>query len=217
MRSGLDAKEIRERVEQVTRDAFPLTTPIWEIVHRRFLAHFIEQRVIGELESEESAVEPDRVKAAIVFADLAGYTRLTEEAGEEEALTAVERFVAAVSSTLPQEARIVKTIGDEVMVVGSNVTALAKWAVRFQLHNTLRPRPRIGLHSGSVIYRDGDFFGREVNRAARVSARAAGGEVLVTDAVVKAVGKELNFELIGHVQLKGFTKPTELYVASSKN
>ena len=70
---------------------------------------------------------------AIAFADLAGYTRLTEEQGEEEAVGAVERFVEAVEHTLPEDARVIKTIGDEVMVVGSDPAALVDWAVGFQV------------------------------------------------------------------------------------
>jgi adenylate cyclase len=64
-----------------------------------------------------------------------------------------------------------------------------------------------------VLYRDGDYYGREVNQAARVSARAGGGEVLVTRPIVDAAGSHLEFELIGEVRLKGFSGPTELFVA----
>ena len=76
-----------------------------------------------------------------------------------------------------------------------------------------RPRPRIGLHWGRTLYRDGDYYGREVNLASRVGARAAGGEVLVTRSVVDAGGAHLEFDLIGAVKLKGFSEPTELFIA----
>ena len=88
---------------------------------------------------------------AIAFADLAGYTRLTEEAGEEQALDVVERFVEAVEETLPDDARVIKTIGDEVMIVGADAGALVDWAVGFQaLKPGERPLPRIGIHYGAV-------------------------------------------------------------------
>jgi adenylate cyclase len=153
----------------------------------------------------------------IVFADLAGYTRLTEEAGDEQAVDVVDRFVSAVEATLPDDARIVKTIGDEVMVVGSDPTGLCEWAVGFQELFRERPLPRIGMHHGAVLYRDGDYYGREVNLAARVGARSAGGEVLVTQAVVEAGSPHLRFERIGEVRLKGFSGPTELYLASARD
>jgi adenylate cyclase len=110
---------------------------------------------------------------------------------------------------------VVKTIGDEVMVVGSDVGALAEWAVGFQeLVQDERPLPRIGIHHGEVVYRDGDYFGREVNLSARVVARAAGGEVLVTRSVVDASRTEhLRFDRIGEVKLKGFRDATELFLA----
>ena len=186
-------------------------------VHLRFLQHFIEQDVVGHLELEvDEATDLGRLRVGIAFVDLAGYTRLTEEAGEEEALDIVERFVESVESSLPDDARVVKTIGDEVMVVGSDPSALVDWAVGFQLMQTERPLPRIGIHVGGALYRDGDYYGRAVNLASRVGARAAGGEVLVTRDVVEAAGRHLEFRHIGEVRLKGFRTATELFVARSR-
>jgi adenylate cyclase len=106
----------------------------------------------------------------------------------------------------------VKTIGDEVMVVGNDIEAMVDWAVGFVGLFEERPEPRIGIHWGTALYRDGDYFGREVNLASRVVARARGAEVLVTDSVVEAVGgvSQLDFEAIGQVKLKGFDEPRQL-------
>jgi adenylate cyclase len=156
---------------------------------------------------------------AIAFADLAGYARLTVEQGDEAAVNTVERFVAAVGDELPLDARVIKTLGDEVMVVGSDAVALTEWAVRLQAGIAAgEPRPRIGIHYGEALYRDGDYFGREVNQAARVVARAGGGEVLVTRPVVDLAGgvDGVRFELIGEVRLKGFSEPTELFLARAR-
>ena len=62
------------------------------------------------------------MRVAIAFADLAGYARLTDQRGDEEAVVAVERFVDVVEQTLPVGARVIKTLGDEVMVVGADPT-----------------------------------------------------------------------------------------------
>jgi adenylate cyclase len=185
-------------------------------VHQRFLAYYVEQDVVGHMESdlEEGELDLGRLRVTIVFADLAGYTRMTEEEGEEEALSAVERFVDAVENTLPDDARIIKTIGDEVMIVSPDPAAMVDWAVGFQQLLTERPRPRIGMHFGEALYRDGDYYGRSVNMASRVAARSAGGEVLVTRPVVEAAGSHLEFERIGQVKLKGFQQATELFLAS---
>jgi adenylate cyclase len=214
MREGVPGLEMAEEMEGLARDLLPIASPLMDYVHRRFLQHFVAQDVVGhmetELEDDESAA--GRVRVAIAFADLAGYTRFTEEEGEEEALSSVERFVEGVTHTLPEDARVVKTIGDEVMIVGTDVGALVDWAVGFLGTVEERPEPRIGMNVGSTLYRDGDYFGREVNLASRVVARARGGEVLVADSVVEAVSgaSDLRFEPIGHVKLKGFDEPRQL-------
>jgi adenylate cyclase len=215
MRDGVGGLEMAEEMEGLARELLPLSSPIMDHLHRRFLQHFVEQDVVGHMEAdlEDQALELGRLRVAIAFADLAGYTRMTEEAGEEEALTAVERFVEGVEETLPDDARIIKTLGDEVMVVGSDPAALTDWAVGFQAMHTERPLPRIGIHYGETLYRDGDYYGREVNQAARVAARAAGGEVLVTRPVVDAAGSHVEFDPIGQVRLKGFSYATELFLA----
>jgi adenylate cyclase len=217
IRDGVPGLEMAEEMEGLARDLLPLASPIMDHLHQRFLHHFVEQDVVGHLEAEgEEELDLGRLRVAIAFADLAGYTRLTEEAGEEQALDVVERFVEGVEHTLPDEARIVKTIGDAVMIVSSDAAALTEWAVGFQELQAERPLPRIGIHHGSVLYRDGDYFGRAVNLASRVGARAAGREVLVTRDVVDQGGAQLDFERIGEVRLKGFAQATELYLARAR-
>jgi adenylate cyclase len=211
IREGVAGLKMAEEMEDLARDLLPLAVPTMEYVHQRFLQHFVEQDVVGHMESEleDEDVDLGRIRVAIAFADLAGYTRFTEEEGEEEALSSVERFVEGVTNTLPDDARVVKTIGDEVMVVAQDVAALVDWAVGFTLLFEERPEPRIGVHYGTTLYRDGDYFGRDVNLASRVVARARGGEVLVSDAVVDALrdSSHLDFEEIGQVKLKGFAEP----------
>ena len=215
MRDGVPGVEMAEEMQGLAGELLPLAAPIMDHVHHRFLQHFVEQDVIGHMESDlgEETLELGRLRVAIAFADLAGYTRMTEEQGDEEAVAAVEGFVEAVEHTLPEGSRIIKTIGDEVMIVGSDAGELTDWAVGFQLLYDQRPLPRIGIHYGETVYRDGDYYGREVNQASRVAARAAGGEVLVTRPVVEAAGAHLEFERIGEVRLKGFAGVTELFLA----
>ena len=221
MRAGVPGVEIAEAMEGLTRETLPFAAPIMNYLHGRFLAHFVEQDVIGHMEAAlaESAPEEGRLRVAIAFADLAGYARLTVERGDEEAVGTVERFVEAVEQSLPTDARVIKTLGDEVMVIGSDPAALTGWAVDLQSAIAAgEPPPRIGIHYGQALYKDGDYYGRDVNQAARVVARAAGGEVLVTRPVVDvAAGLDgLQFDRIGEVGLKGFSEPTELFVVSAR-
>jgi len=225
MREGVPGIEVAQAMEGMTREMLPFAMPIINYLHGRMLGYFVEQDVIGHIESDiESDLDENgdgegRMRVAIAFADLAGYTKLTEEQGEVRAVSAVERFVETVERTLPLDARVIKTLGDEVMIVGADAGALTSWAVGLAGELPAgSPPPRIGIHSGAAIYRDGDYYGREVNRAARVVARAAGGEVLVTYPVVDAASRQdgLEFELIGEVVLKGFNHPTELFLARAR-
>jgi adenylate cyclase len=218
MREGVPGTQIAEQMGGIASEALPLVAPLMNYVHGRFLAHFVEQDVIGHMEAEldDNAPQEGRMRVVVAFADLAGYTRLTEERGDEEAVGVVERFVEAVEHTLPIDARVIKTLGDEVMIVGADPVALTQWAASFQLESPPdAPAPRIGVHYGEALYREGDYYGRDVNQAARVVARAAGGEVLVTRPIVDvADGADgLRFELIGEIGLKGFSEPIELFHA----
>jgi adenylate cyclase len=213
MREGVPGLQMAEQMETLARDLLPRSSTLMEYLHRRFLQHFVAQDVVGHMEVElDGEVDLGRLRVGICFCDLAGYTRFTEEEGDEQALSYVERFVDRVTETLPDDARVVKTIGDEAMIVGQDIQALTEWAVRFQVEFSERPEPRIGIHYGAALYRDGDYFGREVNLASRVVARARGGEALVTDAVVEQVAESdrLAFEGIGQVKLKGFDEPRQL-------
>jgi adenylate cyclase len=220
MREGIPGLEIAEQMEGLVGETLPFIAPLMGFVHGRFLAQFVEQDVIGHMESDlgESGYEEGRLRVAIAFADLAGYARMTVERGDEAALGTVERFVEAVEQSLPVDARVTKTLGDEVMVVGPDPAALTQWAVGLQSQETVEDASvRIGIHCGEALYRDGDYYGRDVNQAARVVARAGGGEVLVTRAVVEtAAGIDgLAFDRIGEVRLKGFSEPTELFIAAT--
>ncbi|MFL5782898.1 MAG: adenylate/guanylate cyclase domain-containing protein, partial [Thermoleophilaceae bacterium] len=213
MRQGVPGLQMAEEMENLAGDLLPFSSPLMDYLHQRFLREFVERDVIGHMESDlDQSVDLGRVRVTVAFADLAGWTRFTEEVGEEEALDTVEAFIDAVTETLPEGARVIKTIGDEVMIIGQDAVDLTYWAVGFQRLWTERPLARIGVHQGVTLYRDGDYYGRDVNLAARVVARARGGEVLVSGAVAESLGgeRDLRFDNIGQVKLKGFDDPVQL-------
>jgi adenylate cyclase len=190
-----------------------------EYIHQRYLRFYIEQDVVGHMEAELGGNRQlGRVQMAFCFVDLTGFTRYTEEEGDEEAFDLVERFIETVEATLPAEALIVKTIGDEVMIVSPDPVTLTEWAVGFMELFQERPQPRVGVHFGRAVYRDGDYFGSEVNLTHRVVARALGGEVMVTTAVAEAIGGSdyLEFDPIGEVDLRGFPTPVDLFVVRAR-
>jgi len=215
IRDALPELEIAEEMGELASDVLPLAAPLTEYLHTRYLRYFMEQDVVGHMETDLEAPVSDlgQVPVTLCFIDLTGFTRYTEEEGEREALDVVENFVETVEATLPPEATVVKTIGDEVMVVSPDQASLTEWAVGLLERFSERPRPRVGVHYGEAVYRDGDYFGTNVNLAHRVVGKAQAGEVLVTDRVTGSLGERgLACEPIGEVSLKGFPVPTPLYV-----
>jgi adenylate cyclase len=218
IRDAVPELEMAEEMGELAADILPLAAPLTEYLHERYLRFFVEQDVVGHMEADSAMdtaeIELGHVNVALCFIDLTGFTRYTEEEGDIEALDVVENFVAGVEATLPREATIVKTIGDEVMVVSPDPASLTEWAVTFLSRFPQRPQPRVGIHYGDAVYRDGDYFGSQVNLVHRVVNRALAGEVLVTDMVCGAIAgsRRLEFDPIGEVKLKGFPEPTELFV-----
>ena len=217
---GVDALQMAEEMEGLARELIPSVAPLTEYIHNRYLRFFTEQDVVGHMETElGGAKQLGRVTMAFCFVDLTGFTRFTEEEGDEEALDLVERFVDTVEATLPTEALVVKTIGDEVMIVSPDPVTLTEWSVGFLALFNERPQPRVGIHLGRAVYRDGDYFGTDVNLTHRVVARALGGEVMITRAVADAIGSSEYLELvpIGKVGLKGFPAPIDLFTVTVRS
>ena len=217
MQEEVPPLEMAEEMESLAADLLPVTGPLMEYMHNRYLRFYIEQDVVGHMEAAIGGAGRGlaRVSTTFCFVDLTGFTRYTEEEGDEEALDLIERFIDTVEATLPSGATIVKTIGDEVMLVSPEPATLTEWAVGFLALFQERPQPRVGLHYGAAVFRDGDYFGGDVNLTHRVVSRALGGEVLVTQALVDAVDDSdfLRFDPIGDVVLKGFPEPISLYIA----
>jgi adenylate cyclase len=215
IRDALPELEIAEEMGELAADILPLAAPLTEYLHTRYLRYFMEQDVVGHMETDLEAPISDlgQIPVTLCFIDLSGFTRYTEEEGDREALDVVENFVETVESTLPPEATVVKTIGDEVMVVSPEPASLTEWAVSLLDRFPERPRPRVGIHYAEAVYRDGDYFGTHVNLVHRVADRAQAGEVLVTDAVTGSLSERgLDCEPIGEVSLKGFPEATPLFI-----
>jgi adenylate cyclase len=116
----------------------------------------------------------------------------------------------------------VKTIGDAVMIRADEPERAVRLAIEI-VHGLGRrhghPAVRAGVHTGPAVERDGDWFGAAVNLAARVSAAAAGGEVLVTAATASRVAGDrgeprLHWLARGRRELRNVAEPVELLEAT---
>ena len=152
-----------------------------------------------EAETASVASGTDQLEAStFVFADLAGYTALTEAHGDSEAATIAGDFTAAVRRILADyEAEEVKTIGDEVMIRVADPNTAVRLGMRIvdELAFHGSPPVRVGMHSGPAIRRNGDWFGATVNLASHVADAARPGEVLLTEATERRLRRSNGFEL----------------------
>jgi class 3 adenylate cyclase/YHS domain-containing protein len=168
---------------------------------------------------QDRSSKPDPSPATFVFADIAGFTALTEAHGDEQAARLVADFCDAVRAELPSFGGTqVKTIGDALMLRIEDPSRAVLLGLRIA-HDVLAghgvPTVRVGMHHGPAIERDGDYIGATVNLAARVSAAATGGEVLLT-AETAALAPEIDgvlYESRGRQLLRNVRDPVELVAA----
>ena len=154
------------------------------------------------------------VIATFGFVDLAGFTALTEAHGDGEALAMLERFEAMTTASLGDSGRLVKTIGDAVMLAFDEPTAAVTTVVSLfgAMQGTDLPVARAGLHHGLAVERDGDYFGAAVNLSARIAGHAHGGQVLVTSAVAEAArAGGVSVAELGCFDLRNIADPVELF------
>lgn len=153
--------------------------------------------------------------AAVAFADLAGFTALTEVHGDEDAADVAERFYGMAKGCLSGDTRLVKPIGDAVMLVGHDPDDTL--ATVLALAAAVEAKPdfpglRAGVHFGPVVMRDGDVFGATVNVAARVAAHARSSQTLCTGALCAALKRSAGRAVaLGEVKLKNVLQPIELF------
>jgi class 3 adenylate cyclase len=154
---------------------------------------------------------------AMCFLDITGYTRLTEERGDEAAADLAATLATLVRrSSQEHGGQPVKWLGDGVMFYfqdpGQGVVATLDMVDGVSTHAL--PPAHVGIHAGPVVFQEGDYFGRTVNIAARIAEYARPGEVLVSQEVVDAADEiPVTFTEIGQVELKGVSGTVRLHTA----
>jgi len=144
---------------------------------------------------------------AICFLDISGYTRLTQERGDEAAADLATTLARLVQrSSVQHGGKPIKWLGDGVMFFfpdpGPGVRAALEMVDALAAAGL--PPAHVGLHAGPVLYQQGDYYGQTVNLSARIADYARSGEVLVTQEVVDASEEDgIAFSDVGPVELKG--------------
>lgn len=152
------------------------------------------------------------------FVDLAGFTSVAEAHGDEEAALQATAFYDMTRSSLVGSTRLVKQIGDAVMLVAdqaSDAVATARTLMDAAAGETTLPLLRGGIHTGTAVESSGrssiDYLGTGVNLAARVAASAAGHQLLLTGAVATALGPEWTLRSLGPMRFRNIALPVEIF------
>jgi len=220
LRSGLSQGEMMSRAASLSESYVEPVEPAFIAVYRRHQELATIEHQVGHIESalEESGLyRRPKMPAAMCFLDLEGYTRLTEELGDREAARLAETLAGVVERrTREHRGQPVKWLGDGVMCyfrdpAGAVAAALDMVA---DAPRAGLPRAHVGVAAGPVVIQAGDYFGRTVNAAARISDHARGGQVLVDEVVAESPAPPgVVFREVGHVELKGLLKPVRLFEA----
>jgi adenylate cyclase len=177
----------------------------------------ILEGIEGALSAAGLQERPQRSHPAVCFLDITGYTRLTEEHGDEAAALLADQLARMVQRTSNHHGgKPVKWLGDGVMFHFPEPAraVIAALDMVEAARATGLPPAHVGLDAGPVLFQDGDYFGRTVNVAARIADYARPGEVIVSQAVVDlADGPGVRFNEIGAVELKGVSGTQRLHVA----
>ncbi len=187
------------------------------------LSRHVRMAILRNRRAREGQMEAlyDTIPLAVGFVDLVGYTSLSGQLSPGELSALIARFEeAAFAAMAGHDGRIVKHIGDAVMYVTLDAASAVEVALdlidRFEGSGVA---PRAGIATGLLLTRAGDYYGREVNLAARMADLAVGGEVLVTAEAreaLRATGSaseaaRFAIEGAGRRNIKGFDEPVALW------
>ncbi|HTT94445.1 MAG TPA: adenylate cyclase regulatory domain-containing protein [Solirubrobacterales bacterium] len=175
----------------------------------------VKRDVIGAADLESGEIG-GAVERTICFADLVEFTSLGEEIAPEELGEVVGRFEELATGVVAAPVRLVKTIGDAVMLVSPEaeplVTAALDLVAAAAAEGDQFPVLRAGIATGPTLAQSGDFYGRSVNLASRITGIARPGSVLVDTPTREAVGEDgFTYSFAGERRLKGIDARQKLF------
>jgi adenylate cyclase len=214
MQPGDTERDLAMRFAGAAEHMLPLFEPTLLYAQRSHLLEQIRRDVIGaaDLASGELGATTE---VSICFADLVGFTKLGDEIAPEELGLVAGRLEEMATAVAESPVRLVKTIGDAAMLVSTEAEAMTEAALRLveasEQEGEAFPSLRAGIARGPAVVQTGDYYGRSVNLASRITGIAKPGSVLVDRAAREAAPDAFEYSFAGERRLKGFESRTKLY------
>jgi adenylate cyclase len=224
LESGLNVVEMLDVTNRWGEEMATLIEQTLLAVYRAHEEHAWSENFLRDAEDalERAGLQArPAVAPAMCFLDLTGYTRLTEERGDEAAAELATRLSTLVRQRAElRRGKVVRWLGDGVMFFfhepGPAVHAAIEMMEDISGHGL--PPAHVGVHAGPVVTQGGDYFGRTVNIASRIAEYARPGELLVSQEVVDASDlDDVTFTEVGPVELKGVSSPIRLHIARRRS
>ena len=213
LRPGDTEAELARRFGEMTQVLVPLVVQDLEYLLRLHLREFARHDMVGLAELDSGRL-PDTQEVAVAFADIVGFTELGESLPDAELGVIAERLADLTLERIRSPVRLVKTIGDAVMLVSTQARPLVELLlelVEVVEADEQMPRLRAGATWGLAYPRFGDWYGGTVNLASRVAGRARPGSVLVTTPLRDALGDDFEHSRAGLKRLKNVGEPVEVW------
>ena len=216
MQPGDTERDLALRFAAAAEHMLPLFEPTLSYAFRAHMLEQIRRDVIGT--GEIAAGQPGTATdISVCFADLVGFTKLGEQVETEELGMIAGRLDELATAVAEPPVRLVKLIGDAAMLVSTDPAAMVEAALRMveaaDAEGDEFPALRAGVATGSVHVQAGDYYGRPVNLASRLTAIAKPGSVLVDASTKDPTGEDFAYSFAGEKRLKGFDSRVKLFRA----
>ena len=212
LQAGDTERDLGLRYAESLRSLGPLAAPTLQHMLNLRLREVIRQVVVSQAELQSGL--PGAHPVTVAFVDIVGFTELGEGIPPEELGSVVRDFERAVEDTVRAPVRLVKTIGDAAMLVAPDpgpVVEVVVDLVEASRASENRPLLRGGIASGEALLRAGDWYGRPVNLAARLTEFARRGSVVASADVHDAAADGHSWSFAGRRRLKGVSDEIEVY------
>ena len=211
LRPGDTERDLGLRYAETLRHLGPLVAPTLEQMFNLRMREQMRQGVITQAELQSGKL-PGAQPITVGFVDIVGFTQLGEDAAPDDVGAVVRSFERAVAEAVEPPVRLVKTIGDAAMLVAPEPGPLVDAVVRLVARSRDEPPLlRGGIASGEGLPRAGDWYGRPVNLASRLTAFAKRGSVVTSKDVREAAGDGYDWSAAGSRKFKGVRGAVDVY------